>query len=109
MYDLSVVEYLCMKIGIMYLGMIVEIVLCDELFINLLYFYMKVLLLVVLILDLIVKWEWIILEGDILSLVNLFLGCCFYICCLFVMDVCKKIVLEFCNVGVEYFVVCYYV
>lgn len=62
-HDLSVVEHLCTKIGIMYLGTIVETAPRDELFTNPLHPYTKALLSAVPIPDPTVKRERIILEG----------------------------------------------
>lgn len=108
-HDLSVVEHLCTKIGIMYLGTIVETAPRDELFTNPLHPYTKALLSAVPIPDPTVKRERIILEGDIPSPANPPSGCRFHTRCPFATDVCKKIVPEFRNVGAEHFVACHHV
>ena len=108
-HDLSVVEHLCTKIGIMYLGTIVETAPRDELFTNPLHPYTKALLSAVPIPDPTVKRERIILEGDIPSPANPPSGCRFHTRCPFATDVCKKTVPEFRNVGAEHFVACHHV
>ncbi|PEX94284.1 ABC transporter ATP-binding protein [Bacillus cereus] len=108
-HDLSVVEHLCTKIGIMYLGTIVETAPRDELFTNPLHPYTKALLSAVPIPDPTVKRERIILEGDIPSPANPPSGCRFHTRCPFATEVCKTTVPEFRNVGEEHFVACHHV
>ncbi len=108
-HDLSVVEHLCTKIGIMYLGTIVETAPRDELFTNPLHPYTKALLSAVPIPDPTVKRERIILEGDIPSPASPPSGCRFHTRCPFATDVCKKTIPEFRNVGDNHFVSCHHV
>ncbi|MBF7149696.1 ABC transporter ATP-binding protein [Bacillus toyonensis] len=108
-HDLSVVEHLCTKIGIMYLGTIVETAPRDELFTNPLHPYTKALLSAVPIPDPTVKRERIILEGDIPSPANPPSGCRFHTRCPFATDVCTQTVPEFRNVGEDHFVACHHV
>ncbi|MEW9577729.1 ABC transporter ATP-binding protein [Bacillus toyonensis] len=108
-HDLSVVEHLCTKIGIMYLGTIVETAPRDELFTNPLHPYTKALLSAVPIPDPTVKRERIILEGDIPSPANPPSGCRFHTRCPFATDVCTQTVPEFHNVGEDHFVACHHV
>ncbi|HDR4369018.1 TPA: ABC transporter ATP-binding protein [Bacillus cereus] len=108
-HDLSVVEHLCTKIGIMYLGTIVETAPRDELFTNPLHPYTKALLSAVPIPDPTVKRERIILEGDIPSPANPPSGCRFHTRCPFATDICKQTVPEFRNVGEEHFVACHHI
>ncbi|MGH0488096.1 ABC transporter ATP-binding protein [Bacillus mycoides] len=108
-HDLSVVEHLCTKIGIMYLGTIVETASRDELFANPLHPYTKALLSAVPIPDPTVKRERIILEGDIPSPANPPSGCRFHTRCPVATDICKTNVPEFRNVGENHFVACHHV
>ncbi|MGH0600575.1 ABC transporter ATP-binding protein [Bacillus mycoides] len=108
-HDLSVVEHLCTKIGIMYLGTIVETAPRDELFANPLHPYTKALLSAVPIPDPTVKRERIILEGDIPSPANPPSGCRFHTRCPVATDICKTNVPEFRNVGEDHFVACHHV
>ncbi|VXB96712.1 oligopeptide ABC transporter (ATP-binding protein) [Bacillus mycoides] len=108
-HDLGVVEHLCTKIGIMYLGTIVETASRDELFANPLHPYTKALLSAVPIPDPRVKRERIILEGDIPSPANPPSGCRFHTRCPVATDICKTNVPEFRNVGEDHFVACHHV
>ncbi|MEI4832393.1 ABC transporter ATP-binding protein [Bacillus sp. FJAT-53711] len=108
-HDLSVVEHLCTKIGIMYLGTIVETAPRDELFANPLHPYTKALLSAVPIPDPAIKRERIILQGDIPSPANPPAGCRFHTRCPFATDICKKEVPEFRNVGSEHYISCHHV
>ncbi|WP_440604655.1 ABC transporter ATP-binding protein [Bacillus sp. GB_SG_008] len=108
-HDLSVVEHLCTKIGIMYLGTIVETAPRDELFANPLHPYTKALLSAVPIPDPTVKRERIILQGDIPNPANPPAGCRFHTRCPFATDICKKEVPEFKCVGSEHYVACHHV
>ncbi|KZD40954.1 Oligopeptide transport ATP-binding protein OppF [Bacillus cereus] len=108
-HDLSVVEHLCTKIGIMYLGTIVETAPRDELFANPLHPYTKALLSAVPIPDPTVKRERIILEGDIPSPANPPSGCRFHTRCPVATDICKTNVPEFRNVGEDHCVACHHV
>lgn len=108
-HDLSVVEHLCTKIGIMYLGMIVETASRDELFANPLHPYTKALLSAVPIPDPTVKRERIILQGDIPSPANPPSGCRFHTRCPFATDICKQTVPEFRDIGEDHFVACHHV
>ncbi|MGQ0516448.1 oligopeptide/dipeptide ABC transporter ATP-binding protein, partial [Bacillus sp. D-CC] len=56
-----------------------------------------------------VKRERIILEGDIPSPANPPSGCRFHTRCPFATDICKQTVPEFRNVGEEHFVACHHV
>ncbi|MFD6207574.1 ABC transporter ATP-binding protein [Peribacillus sp. NPDC060253] len=108
-HDLSVVEHLCTKIAIMYLGNIVEMATKEELFDNPLHPYTKALLSAVPIPDPRVKRERIILKGDIPSPVNPPSGCKFRTRCPIATELCAEKVPEFRDVGNEHFTACHYV
>lgn len=93
-YDFLMVKYISDRIGVMYLGYMMEIIESGILYCELLYFYIKVFLFLILIFDFELedKCECIFLKGELLSLVNLLSGCVFWICCLEVMFECG----EFC-------------
>lgn len=108
-HDLSVVEHLCTKIAIMYLGDIVEMTSKEELFDNPLHPYTKALLSAVPIPDPKVKRERIILKGDIPSPINPPSGCKFRTRCPLVTELCAAKTPDFRNVGDDHFVACHYV
>lgn len=108
-YDLLMVKYISDRIGVMYLGCMMEIIESAVFYKELFYFYMKVFLFLILIFDLFFedKCEWIILKGELLSLVNLLSGCVFRMWCFEVMEFCGKVMFEFEEVKMGCFVVCY--
>lgn len=106
-HDLSVVEHLCSKIAIMYLGTIVELAERDELFSNPLHPYTKALLSAVPIPDPTLKRKRIILKGDIPSPENPPSGCRFHTRCPYAMDICSKEIPEFKKLGDKHEVACH--
>lgn len=88
-HDLSVVEHISEKIGVMYLGSLVESGPKETIFANPGHPYTKALLSSVPIPDPRAKRERIILQGDVPSPVNPPSGCLFHTRCPFVMDICK--------------------
>lgn len=88
-HDLSVTEYLCDRVAVMYLGRIVE--LCDaaELYANTLHPYTEALLSAIPVADLDKKTDRIVLEGDVPSPVNPPSGCPFHPRCRYAQDVCR--------------------
>lgn len=108
-HDLSVVKHLSHRVGVMYLGSLVELAPKNELYENPLHPYTKALLSAVPIPDPTLKRERIILKGDIPSPANPPQGCKFHTRCPYAMDVCKKEVPLYKNVGNEHFVACHLV
>lgn len=89
-HDLSVVEHICDRVGVMYLGNFVEVSDRDSLYSNPLHPYTQALLSAVPIPDPTKKAERIILEGNIPSPVNAPSGCKFHTRCRDCMEICKK-------------------
>ncbi|WP_445492491.1 ABC transporter ATP-binding protein [Niallia sp. 03133] len=108
-HDLSVVEHLCTRIAIMYLGNIVELATKEELFDNPLHPYTKALLSAVPIPDPTAKRDRIILKGDIPSPVNPPSGCKFRTRCPIATELCAKEIPPYRNTGNRHFVACHYV
>lgn len=108
-HDLSVVEHLCDRIGVMYLGSMVETGPRDELFRNPLHPYTKALLSAVPVPIPKLKRERIVLKGDIPSPVHPPAGCKFHTRCPWVSDICKQQVPEYQNVGGNHYVACHLV
>ena len=88
-HDLSVVRHIADRIGVMYLGNIVEISTTEELFDKPLHPYTQALLSVIPVLNPKNKRERIILKGDIPSPINPPSGCTFHTRCPHAMDKCK--------------------
>lgn len=108
-HDLSVVEHLCSRIGVMYLGSMVETASRDELFRHPLHPYTKALLSAVPIPIPKLKRERIVLKGDIPSPANPPLGCKFHTRCPFAEQRCKDEVPVFRNMGSDHWVACHLV
>jgi len=108
-HDLSVVEHLCTKIAIMYLGDIVEMASKEELFDNPMHPYTKALLSAIPIPNPRAKRERIILKGDIPSPINPPSGCKFRTRCPLATDLCAVKTPDFRDMGNNHFVACHYV
>ena len=107
-HDLSVVEHISDRVGVMYLGRLVELASRDELFQIPLHPYTKALLSAVPIPDPTIKRERIILKGDIPSPANPPSGCTFHTRCPYVQQQCKDKVPEFREVSKDHFVACHF-
>ncbi|MED1950064.1 dipeptide ABC transporter ATP-binding protein [Brevibacillus centrosporus] len=88
-HDISVVRHISDRIGVMYLGQMVEYAPTDSLFANPLHPYTQALLSAVPLPNPYKKKERIILRGEIPSPMNPPSGCIFHTRCPYVMDVCK--------------------
>ncbi|GGB31990.1 dipeptide ABC transporter ATP-binding protein [Virgibacillus dakarensis] len=106
-HDLSVVEHISDRVGVMYLGKIVEIADKTELYKNPQHPYTKSLLSAVPIPNPKLKRERIVLKGDIPSPANPPNGCTFHTRCPFAMEICKKSVPEFTKIGVGHYAACH--
>ncbi|MFN3706540.1 MAG: ABC transporter ATP-binding protein [Thermoflexales bacterium] len=88
-HNLSVVEHISDRVGVMYLGKLVELTDRDTLFRDPLHPYTKALLSAIPIPDPTVKRERIILQGEVPSPVNPPRGCRFHPRCPFAVERCK--------------------
>lgn len=108
-HDLSVVEHLCSKIGVLYLGSMMELTSRDKLYENPLHPYTKALLSAVPIPNPTMKRERIILQGDVPNPANPPKGCKFHTRCPLATNICRQEVPEFREVEPEHFVACHFV
>ncbi|PXA96227.1 peptide ABC transporter ATP-binding protein [Nostoc sp. 3335mG] len=91
-HDLSVTEYICDRVAVMYLGKVVELCRSEDLFANNLHPYTEALLSAIPVADLDKKTDRIVLQGDVPSPVNPPSGCPFHPRCRYAKDVCKTVV-----------------
>lgn len=106
-HDLSVVKHISDRVGVMYLGRMVELTDNEQLYENPLHPYTRSLLSAVPNPDPDVKKERIILEGDVPSPSNPPTGCAFHTRCPERMDICKEVRPEFKEYSDNHFVACH--
>jgi oligopeptide transport system ATP-binding protein len=91
-HDLGVVRHISDRVGVMYLGKMVEVAVSEKLYDKPLHPYTQALLSAVPVPDPNFVREQILIKGDIPSPSNPPSGCTFHTRCPFKMDVCTKIV-----------------
>lgn len=106
-HDISVVRHISDRIGVMYLGKIIEEAPTDELMGNPKHPYTQALLSAVPVANPEIKRERIILKGDLPSPLNPPLGCAFHTRCPFAMDICRKEMPVAKSIGNEHVVACH--
>ena len=89
-HDLAVVEYICDRIAVMYLGKIVEMSAYRDIYISPRHPYTQALLSAVPVPDLNAKSDRVILGGDVPSPINPPSGCRFHPRCPKCMDICPQ-------------------
>lgn len=107
-HDLSVVRYMSDRVGVMYLGSLVEIAGAEELYLNPLHPYTQALLSAIPTPDPHVENERsrIVLEGDVPSPIDAPAGCKFAGRCKFATEECRKRVPELKDIGNGHQVAC---
>ncbi len=108
-HDISVVRHISNRIGVMYLGNMVELAESYELYKNPIHPYTKTLMSAVPIPDPVVtrSRERLILEGDIPSPINPPSGCKFHTRCPYATERCKQEIPEFKDYGGGHYAACH--
>ena len=106
-HDLSVVRHISDRVAVMYLGKIVELASKRDLFSNPLHPYTKALLSAVPVPDPNRNQERFVLEGDVISPINLPSGCSFHPRCPKAMDVCRREAPLYLEHTTDHFVFCH--
>jgi oligopeptide transport system ATP-binding protein len=107
-HDLSVVRHLCQRVAVMYLGHVVELAACDEVFDNPLHPYTKALLAAVPVPDPTVEADRIFrpLMGEVPSPINPPSGCVFNPRCPIAVESCRKAAPELKELRPGHWVAC---
>lgn len=106
-HDLSVVEHISDRVGVMYLGNFVEVAGKKELYSNPMHPYTQALLSAVPVPDPTVERKRIILSGNIPSPLNAPSGCKFHPRCQKCMEICKKEEPPCIKVGDDHYLYCH--
>lgn len=108
-HDLSMVRYISDRVGVMYLGHMMELADSEELYLNPIHPYTRALLSAIPIPDPEIqkKRKRIMLEGDVPSPINPGAGCRFVERCPYAIPKCKEITPEFQEIKPDHFVACH--
>lgn len=107
-HDLSVIKYISDRVGVMYLGNIVELAATGELYERPMHPYTEALLSAIPSTDPDEDREVLILEGDIPSPINPPAGCKFHTRCKYATDICKNVEPIFEEARPGHFVACHH-
>ena len=107
-HDLSVIKYISDRVGVMYLGNLVELADTEELYAHPTHPYTEALLSAIPTTDLDDDKESIVLEGDIPSPIRPPKGCKFHTRCQYCTDICKNVVPEWEEIAPGHFVACHH-
>jgi oligopeptide/dipeptide ABC transporter ATP-binding protein len=106
-HDLAVVEHICDRIAVMYLGKVVELSAYNNVYTDPKHPYTRALLSAIPVADPRIKKERMILKGDVPSPINPPSGCAFHPRCPHRMDACDQAAPELKDIGDNHMVACY--
>lgn len=107
-HDLSVIKYISDRVGVMYLGNIVELAETNELYTRPMHPYTEALLSAIPTIDSKKDRTGEILEGDIPSPIKPPKGCKFHTRCKYATEICRIVVPEFEEAAPGHFVACHH-
>ena len=106
-HDLKIVRFICDRIGVMYLGKLVEVAVKRELFLNPTHPYTRALIAAVPITNPSQRKNREIIKGEPPSLLKIPSGCSFHDRCPFAIDICEKIEPGLMEIEKNHFVACH--
>lgn len=107
-HDLSVVEHLCDRVAVMYLGKLVELAETSELFYTPLHPYTEALMSAIPIADPHIEMKPMVLEGEIPDPSNPPSGCTFHPRCKYAQEICRTMAPEWREVHPGHFASCHF-
>ena len=106
-HDLSVIEHVSDRVGVMYVGHLVELAPTEEIYLNPRHPYTEALLSAIPRVDPIHKFNRILLPGEVANAANLPSGCCFHPRCKYCTERCKREVPQWTEVSTGHYVACH--
>lgn len=106
-HDLSVIEHVSDRVGVMYVGHMVELASTEEIYLKPRHPYTEALLSAIPRVDPTRKFNRILLPGEVANAANLPTGCCFHPRCKYCTEKCKKEVPTWQEVSTGHYVACH--
>lgn len=106
-HDLSVIEHVSDRVGVMYVGHMVELAPTEEIYLKPRHPYTEALLSAIPRVDPTRKFNRILLPGEVANAANLPTGCCFHPRCKYCTEKCKKEVPTWQEVSTGHYVACH--
>ena len=106
-HDLSVIEHVSDRVGVMYVGHLVELAPTEEIYLNPRHPYTEALLSAIPRVDPIHKFKRILLPGEVANAADLPSGCCFHPRCKYCTERCKTESPHWTEVSTGHYVACH--
>ena len=106
-HDLSVIEHVSDRVGVMYVGHLVELAPTEEIYLNPRHPYTEALLSAIPRVDPIHKFKRILLPGEVANAADLPSGCCFHPRCKYCTERCKTEIPHWTEVSTGHYVACH--
>lgn len=107
-HDLSVVKHISQRVGVMYIGSLIELADKEDIYKNPLHPYTRALLSAIPVPNPDYKTDIELIKGEIPSNVNLPSGCTFHTRCPYVKDICKEEIPPTIEVEKDHFCKCHF-